>query len=180
VTDPNAVTNLTLVQQNLDVLVNCIGTVEYGRKEYEPTVFDSVINTNLNSIMAICTKYKSHLSERGGNIVNIGSIASLRATIGNPAYSASKAGLMMLTQTLAKAWAHKSIRVNMVAPGFVETKLTQITHENQNRKETVTNTIPLGRWGTPEEIGKSILFLSSPMASYISGATLTVDGGFLC
>ena len=161
----------------LDVLVLCQGTVAYGRQEFEMDTFRRIIEVNLSSLMACAVKYRESLARRQGSIITISSAGGLRATRGNPAYAASKAGAIHLTATLAQAWARHGIRVNGVAPGLVDTKLTQVTIANQERLRERLEGIPAGRLGTPQEMADACLFLASPMASYIYGQTLVVDGG---
>ena len=107
----------------------------------------------------------------------IGSVASFRGVIGQPAYSASKGGLLTLTKTLAQAYGGEGIRVNLVAPGLVRSKMTAITWENPDRLAATERSVPLGRIGEPEDLAAAILFLASPLAGWISGTSLTVDGG---
>ncbi len=161
----------------LDVLVLCQGTVAYGRKEFQIDTFRKIIDVNLNSLMACAEKFRDALVLRKGSLITISSVGGWRATHGNPAYAASKAGAIHLTATLAKAWAHKGIRVNGVAPGLVHTKLTGITIDNPERLKERVDGIPAGRLGTPGDMAGACLFLASPLASYIYGQTLAVDGG---
>jgi 3-oxoacyl-[acyl-carrier protein] reductase len=139
--------------------------------------FQRIIDVNLNSLMACAGRYRQTLAERRGSIITISSAGGLRATRGNPAYAASKAGAIHLTATLAQAWARQGIRVNGVAPGLVDTKLTKVTIANEERLRERLEGIPAGRLGTPQEMADACLFLASPMASYIYGQTLLVDGG---
>jgi 3-oxoacyl-[acyl-carrier protein] reductase len=162
---------------SIDVLVLCQGTVAYGRKEFEMDTFQHIVDVNLNSLMACATKFRDVLAARKGSVITISSVGGLRATRGNPAYAASKAGAIHLTATLGQAWAHKGIRVNGVAPGLVDTKLTKVTIGNDERLRERLEGIPAGRLGTPQEMADACLFLASPMASYIYGQTLLVDGG---
>lgn len=175
--DRNAVDEFDLQVDRLDCLINCMGTVEYARKEFEMETFRRVLEINLNAVMALCTRFEQRLTEAGGSIVNVGSIASFKAVPGNPAYSASKGGLLTLTKTLAAAWASKGLRVNLVSPGFVKTSLTEVSHRDPRREKSIAQSIALGRWGEPVEIANVILFLASPMASYITGEMVVVDGG---
>jgi 3-oxoacyl-[acyl-carrier protein] reductase len=99
--------------------------------------------------------------------------------VGNPAYNASKAGVVGLTRTLATAWAKEGIRVNSIAPGLVDTKLTKVTTDNPRRRQAALQRIPMGRLGTPQDIAGAALFLASPLAGYIIGQTLPVDGGLV-
>jgi 3-oxoacyl-[acyl-carrier protein] reductase len=107
----------------------------------------------------------------------VSSVGGVRATQGNPAYAASKAGAIHLTSTLGQAWARDGVRVNGVAPGLVETKLTQVTVAHPERLAQRLKGIPVGRLGTVQDMAGACLFLASPLASYIQGQTLRVDGG---
>ena len=162
----------------LDCLVNNAGVIAFKRLD-DLTEADirRIIDVNLNSLMACASRYRQTLAERRGSIITISSAGGLRATRGNPAYAASKAGAIHLTATLAQAWARQGIRVNGVAPGLVDTKLTKVTIANEERLRERLEGIPAGRLGTPQEMADACLFLASPMASYIYGQTLLVDGG---
>ena len=162
---------------NLDHLICSQGIVAYKRKEFEMDTFKKVVDLNLNSIMASCSFFQEKLSQSNGSIIIIGSGASYHSVKGNPAYSASKGGLLTLIKTLAEAWAEKNIRVNGIAPGFVATKLTEVTYKNEKRYEDTLRSIPLGRWGTPDDMGELACFLCSSGASYITGQMITSDGG---
>lgn len=162
----------------LDVLVPSVGTVAYGGAEFDIETFRSVIEVNLNGVMALCTAFRPQLTDSdAASIVVIGSTSSFIATPGQPAYSASKGALVTLTKSLAAAWAKHGIRVNGVAPGFVNTKLTSRSHDDPDVYASTISRIPLRRWGTPEEMGDAVLFLASAMATYITGQMLLVDGG---
>lgn len=161
----------------LDVLVLCQGVVRYGRQEFEQHGWDEVIGVNLTSLMDCARAFHDGLAERDGNIIIISSTGAFHAMIGNPAYGASKAGAVSLVGSLAQAWARDGIRVNGIAPGFVPTKMTSITTENEKRREGAIARIPLGRMGTPNDMAGAALFLASPLASYVTGQSLIVDGG---
>lgn len=163
--------------KRLDTLVNSVGTVAYKKQEFQMPSWRRVMDVNLNGVMHCCTKFQPMLATSKGSIVIISSMASFHATRGNPAYSASKGGLRTLTMTLAEAWGKDGVRVNAVAPGFVDTKLTKITRDNPALYEATLRNTPLGRWGEPREMGTAALFLASDMASYITGAMIPVDGG---
>lgn len=161
----------------LDVLVLSQGIVLYGRREFEISGFKRIIDVNLNSLMACCLKFHDLLKGSRGSLIIVSSMAAFRATKGNPAYNASKAGALGLTRTLGVAWAEDGIRVNGIAPGLVDTKLTKVTTENAKRREGVEQKVPLKRLGQPEDIAGTALFLASPLSSYIVGQTIIVDGG---
>lgn len=175
--DHNNLDNFDLPFEDIDHLICSQGIVAYKRKEFQLDTFKKVIDLNLNSIMASCTFFHKQLSKNNGSIIIIGSGASYHSVKGNPAYSASKGGLLTLIKTLAEAWAEDKIRVNGIAPGFVATKLTEVTYKNEERYEGTLQRIPLGRWGKPEDMGELACFLCSDKASYITGQMITVDGG---
>jgi 3-oxoacyl-[acyl-carrier protein] reductase len=160
-----------------DVLINCIGTVLYKKQEFEVENFKRILDINLSGIMQLCMLFREKLVAREGNIINVSSVAAYEPALYNPAYSASKAGLVMLTRNLAVLWGRDGVRVNGIAPGFVATKLTAVSRDNEAIYEGTLKRIPLKRWGTAEEMGSTALFLASPMASYITGQTILVDGG---
>jgi len=181
VADDAAATTLAERLGHVDVLVNSVGTVAYKRREFTMPVWRQVIDVNLNGVMHCCTLFKERLAHSdlagGGNIIIVSSMASFHATRGNPAYSASKGGLRTLTMTLAEAWGPDGVRVNALAPGFVDTKLTKVTRDNPELYAATIADTPLRRWGTPADMGNVALFLASPLAAYITGATIPVDGG---
>lgn len=172
----------------LDVLVLCQGTVVYKRGEFERAGWDAVMAVNLDSLMHCCRRFKPALlpnggpnggpsGREGGKIVIVSSIAGLGANVGNPAYAASKAGAISLTRTLGVAWAPEGIRVNGMAPGLVDTKLTRITTQHPKRLEGALATIPVRRLGTPADMAGAVLFLASPLGAYMAGQTIACDGG---
>ena len=114
-----------------------------------------------------------------GTLIIVSSTAAYHSTMGNPAYNASKTGAMGLTRTLGEAFAGDGIRVNGIAPGLVDTKMTKVTTANPKRLEGALQRIPLGRLGTPEDMAGAALFLASPLSSYIVGQTIIVDGGLI-
>lgn len=179
VTDPDNIDRFQPKFENLDILILSQGYVQYRRAEFERAGWDRVIEINLNSVMNCARRFKPMLSSAKGSLIIISSIMGFRSSVGNPAYAASKAGAVSLTMTLGEAWASEGIRVNGIAPGIVETKLTTATTENPQRREATLSTIPLRRFGTPDDIAGAALFLASPLASYMVGQTLTVDGGIL-
>jgi NAD(P)-dependent dehydrogenase (short-subunit alcohol dehydrogenase family) len=165
----------------LDTLVNCAGILARF-KEYEVETFQRVLDVNLTGTFRLCNACHALLaanSEAGGSIVNIASMNAFSALPWIPAYCASKAGVVMLTKSLALAWAKEGIRVNAVAPGYVETSINAEGRKDKAHYERITSRIAQGRWGQPGDIAGGVVFLSSPSARYITGAVLAVDGGFL-
>lgn len=163
--------------RQLDILVNAIGAVEYGRREFERETFRRILEINLGHAFDAAMAFHPALKAARGALVNIGSVGSFKAVMGQPAYSASKGGLLTLTRSLAQAWGPEGIRVNLVAPGFVKTKMTEATWANPKRYEASIAAIPLRRWAEPEEVAGAILFLASPAAGAITGEMLVVDAG---
>jgi len=177
VADFEAIDRFAPTFDRLDVLVLSQGIVLYGRREFEIGGFQKIVTVNLNSLMACSQKFHAMLKHSKGSLIIISSMAAFRSTKGNPAYNASKTGAYGLTRTLGEAWAEDDIRVNGIAPGFVDTKMTKVTTANAKRREGVEQRIPLKRLGTPADIAGAALFLASPLASYMIGQTLVVDGG---
>lgn len=161
----------------LDVLIQCQGVVVYKRGEFEREGWDHVINVNLNSLRTCAMKFYDRLAASQGSMIIVSSTAAYHSTRGNPAYNASKAGAVALVRTLGEAWAPEGIAVNGIAPGFVATKMTRVTTDNPKRREAAEAAIPVGRMGLPSEMAGPALFLASPLASYMRGQTLIVDGG---
>ena len=179
VTDDAAVAAYAPAFAKLDVLVLSQGLVRYGRAEFDMAEFRRVTDVNLMSTMACALRFHAMLSESRGALIVISSVAAFIATKGNPAYNASKAGAAALTRNLGQAWAADGIRVNGIAPGLVDTKLTRVTTGDARRLEMTLARIPLGRLGTVDEMAGVALFLASPLSSYMVGQTLLVDGGRL-
>jgi len=177
VSDDTVVENLRPPFSTLDVLVLSQGTVMYKRAEFQMANFRRVLDVNLMSVMSCCVKFHNMLAAAKGSIIIVGSGASFHAVFGNPAYSASKGGLLTLTKTLAEAWATDGIRVNGIAPGLVATKITKVTWDHPRRYEESLTEIPLHRWGTPEDMGGVALFLASPLSAYVTGQMIIADGG---
>lgn len=161
----------------LDVLVHSQGTVLYRRKEFEPEGWAKVMAVNLDSILHISNRFHPALAAAKGTVIAVSSIGAFKATFANPAYAASKAGVVNLIRALAIAWAGDGIRVNGIAPSLVDTKMTKVTMDNQERRDRALAKIPMGRFGAVEEMAGVALFLASPLAGYICGQTLIVDGG---
>jgi len=163
----------------LDVLVLCQGTVLYKRGEFRMDGFQKVVDVNLNSLMACALRFHAMLAASKGSLITVSSTAAFHSTRGNPAYNASKTGAVGLTRTLAEAWAADGIRVNGIAPGLVDTKLTKVTTDNPERLQASLQGIPMRRLGTPADMAGVALFLASPLSAYVLGQTIPVDGGLI-
>jgi 3-oxoacyl-[acyl-carrier protein] reductase len=163
----------------LDILVNNAGiTKDTLLMRMSEGDWDEVIDTNLKSAFsfskAVC---KPMMGQRAGRIINISSIAGVVGNAGQANYASAKAGLLGLTKTLAKELASRNILVNAIAPGFIETDMTQKL--NQQQREALLGMVPLKRMGLPEDIAGVVVFLASPAAAYITGQVLCVDGGMV-
>ena len=159
------------------VLVDCAG-VNLRAAEFTEEGFATALDINLNGAMRLATAFRPKLGN-GGAMLAIGSMFSFFGAPHAPAYAASKAGLVGLVKSLAVAFAAEGIRVNALAPGWIETAMTAVPRANPARFAELSARIPAGRWGTPADIAPAALFLCSPLASYITGAVLPVDGGYL-
>jgi 3-oxoacyl-[acyl-carrier protein] reductase len=179
VSDPSAIEDFHPGFERLDVLVLAQGAVIYRRGEFEMAGFRKVVEVNLMSLMACATKFHPVLRAAKGSLIIVSSTAAYHSTKGNPAYNASKTGAVGLTRTLGQAWAEDGIRVNGIAPGLVDTKMTKVTTANPKRLEGAIGRIPLKRLGTPADMAGAALYLASPLASYVVGQTLVVDGGLI-
>ncbi len=163
--------------KQLDVLVNCAGIILRDGKEFTVEGFQTVINVNLTGTMRMCLAAHPLLEQSAGAIVNTASVWSFFGGGLVPAYTASKGGVAQLTKALAVAWAPK-IRVNAIAPGWVETALTEGARADVARSKAIVDRTPQGRWGKPEDIGGAVVFLCSDAAGFITGTVLPVDGGY--
>lgn len=163
----------------LDALVNCAGMIARDNAEFDVAIFAKVIDINLVGTMRMCVAAHPLLAKTGGAIVNTASMLSFFGGPGVPAYSASKGGVAQLTKSLAGAWAKDGIRVNAIAPGWIETELTRALVADDTRSSSILARTPAGRWGTPDDIGGAVVYLLSEGAKFVTGAVLPVDGGYM-
>lgn len=138
--------------------------------------WDSVLDTNLKSVFLLSkAAFRPMMRQRSGRIVNITSVVGLVGNAGQANYAAAKAGMVGLTKTMAKEFGSRGVTVNAVAPGFIETRLTEVLKDEQ--KDYLLKQTPLGRFGQPEDVAAAVAFLISPDSGFITGHVLTVDGG---
>lgn len=175
--DPEAIAAAALPFATLDVLVLSQGVVVYGRGEFERPGWDHVMSVNLDSLMFCAGKFRPQLAANRGSLIIVSSVGAFKGQLGNPAYAASKAGAVSLVKSLGQAWAGEGVRVNGLAPGLVATKMTKVTTDRPDRLAASVARIPDGRLGTPADMAGAALFLASPLASYVTGHTVVVDGG---
>ena len=164
---------------SIDLLVNNAGiTKDNLLMRMSEEDFDHVINNNLKSVFNMSSAIqRTFLKQRKGSIINIGSIVGLKGNPGQSNYAASKAGVIGFTKSLALELGSRNIRVNVIAPGFIETEMTEVLPENiiENWK----NNIPLKRIGKSEDVANACIFLASELSDYITGQVIQVDGGML-
>ena len=178
VRDGMAVSALIGRFDRLDHVMNCAGVIR-RHEELDAEVFADVVDINLNGSMRICAAARPLLARQGGTITNTASMLSFFGGGLVPGYSASKGGVAQMTKSLALAYASDGIRVNAIAPGWIETPLTTALRADPQRNEPILARTPLRRWGTPADLAGGVLYLASPIASFVTGTVLVIDGGYL-
>ncbi len=166
--------------ERIDVLLNCQGlTILKPAEEFTPEDYDTVMNTNLKSVFFSCTEFGRHMLAKGrGSIINIASLSSFRGWGRSALYGMSKYGVVSLTETLGREWATRGVRVNAIAPGFFMTELNRDKMSPERKQEALRRT-PMNRFGDLEELVGAAIYLASDAASFVTGTTLRVDGGYL-
>jgi 2-deoxy-D-gluconate 3-dehydrogenase len=167
--------------KDVSILVNCAGMqASHPALGYPPDVWDRELELNLTATLDLCQRLAPAMIERRwGRIVNFASIAGIQGTRGIVGYSVAKAGVVELTKCLSNEWSPFGVTVNCIAPGYIETEMLKPLTGNPSAAETAKGRIPVGRFGTPEEVASPVVFLCSDEARYITGVTLPVDGGWL-
>lgn len=166
----------------IDILVNNAGLIRRADAvDFTEADWDAVMDMNLKAVFFTCQAFARAIFARGGRgrIVNVASLLSFQGGIRVPSYTASKHGVAGLTRLLANEWAARGINVNAIAPGYIETNNTAALRADPDRSEAILARIPAGRWGRPEDIGGTAVYLCSAAADYVHGAVLNVDGGWL-
>jgi 2-dehydro-3-deoxy-D-gluconate 5-dehydrogenase len=145
-----------------------------------------VIQVNLNSVFSLCRDIGAHMlsqpestAHRRGSIINFASLLSFQGGLTVPAYAASKGAVAQLTKALANEWTSKGITVNAIAPGYIETEMNTALLANPERLKSISDRIPAGRWGKPEDFKGAAVFLAGEGSAYVSGHVLTIDGGWM-
>lgn len=166
----------------IDILVNNAGAIYRERAEDYPLAeWNRLLQINLTSAFALSQQVARPLiaAQRPGKIVNIASLLSFQGGIGVAAYAASKGGIAQMTKALANEWAAHQIQVNAIAPGYIATNNTLPLQQDATRNRQILERIPAGRWGTPQDIASTAVFLCSAASNYITGTVIAVDGGWL-
>ncbi|MEE8392499.1 MAG: SDR family oxidoreductase [Anaerolineae bacterium] len=164
----------------IDVVVNNAATnPHFGPLlTAEEWQWDKILDTNVKSVFRVCKAVVPHMeAQGGGKIINVASIAGLRPSGGMGVYSVSKAAMIMLTQVLAMELGHANIQVNAIAPGVIKTRFSQVLWQTPQIAEPILNSLPLSRFGEPEDVAGLALYLASPASDYVTGAVFVVDGG---
>ena len=164
-------------QPRIDVLVNAQG-IARDQAEWENDVFNDVMDVNLNSVFRLSMAAYPKLKESKGSVIAIASMLSYLADAGVPSYTASKTGILGLTRVLAHKFGPDGVRVNAIGPGYHRTDMTRALWENPATEQPIAQRSALKRWGETGDLVGAALFLASPAASFITGVTLPVDGGF--
>ncbi|KAK2779920.1 hypothetical protein FQN52_002318 [Onygenales sp. PD_12] len=167
----------------VDILVNGAGIQRrFDAEAFPDQAFDEVIQVNLTATFVLCREMGKYWIENGmrGKIINTASLCTFFGSVKIPAYSASKGGVGQLTKALSNEWASKGIHVNAIAPGYIATDLNRDTWETGDAAylKSITDRIPVGHWGNPDDFKGPVVFLASEASSYVHGEILTVDGGF--
>jgi 2-deoxy-D-gluconate 3-dehydrogenase len=168
--------------KHIDIVVNNAGLIKRNDTvDFTEADWDDVINVNLKSLFFMCQAAARQFIKQGtgGKIINIASLLSFQGGIRVPSYTASKGGVRTLTMLMGNEWAKHNINTNAIAPGYMATDNTEALRADRDRSKAILNRIPVGRWGNPQDIAGTAVFLASPAADYINGYTIAVDGGWM-
>ncbi len=165
----------------IDILVNNAGTIlRKPIAEHPDEYWDKVIEVNLSSQFILTRELGKEMVQRGnGKVIFIASLLSFQGGITVPGYASSKGGIKQLTMAFANEWAGKGVNVNAIAPGYIATENTKALRMDEVRNKSILDRIPQGRWGTPEDLMGTVVFLSSAASDYLNGTVITVDGGWM-
>ncbi len=165
----------------VDVLVNSQGIQRrYPAEEFPIEEWDEVIEVNLTSVFELCQLAGRVMLAKGhGKIINIGSLNGFTGGITIPAYAASKGGVAQITKSFSNEWAARGVSVNAIAPGYMDTRMTEALVNDPVRNAQILARIPVGRWGRPEDLGGPVVFLASSASDYVTGHVMPVDGGWM-
>ncbi len=178
--DPMAARDV-FADQPIDILVNNAGIIRRDDAvDFTEADWDAVMDVNAKALFFTCQAFARAALPRGrGKIIHIASLLSFQGGIRVPSYTASKHGVAGLTKLMANEWAGRGLNVNAIAPGYIETNNTEALRADPDRSRAILERIPAGRWGRPEDIAQTAVFLAAPASDYVNGAILNVDGGWL-
>ncbi len=177
ITDTAAVNAFAAGLSRVDLLVNAAGVLN-RQAEFDPETFQKTLDVNLTGTLRLCTALRHQLARSRGSIINVASMYAIFGAPHAPGYAASKGGVAQLTKSLAVAWAKDGIRVNAIAPGWIETAMTVVARSDDTRNRAILERTPMGRWGTAQDVAGPVLFLASDAARFVTGVVLPVDGGY--
>ncbi|KAH8808649.1 2-deoxy-D-gluconate 3-dehydrogenase [Xylogone sp. PMI_703] len=171
-------------EHKFDILVNCAGVQKrYVAENFPQKDYEELMNINLSSTFALCRDTGKYWLENNiqGSIINVASIAGFQGGMNIAGYAISKGGVIQLTRALSNEWASRGIRVNAIAPGYVATEMNRDTRTaaDQTAFKSISQRIPVGRWGTPDDFKGPVIFLASKANSFVTGEVLVVDGGWM-
>jgi NAD(P)-dependent dehydrogenase (short-subunit alcohol dehydrogenase family) len=178
VRDDDAVRALAAKIDTLHVLIHCAGRL-IRHEEHQPEVFRDIVDIHLVGNMSLATAFRPHLAKTKGCLINIGSMYSYFGSAMIPAYTAAKTAIVGLTKSLAVAYAEDGIRVNAIAPGWINTEISRRGREEEAFNAKVMARLPTKRWSEPEELAGTAVFLASPASRLVNGVTIPVDGGYV-
>ncbi|KAK8005566.1 hypothetical protein PG990_011603 [Apiospora arundinis] len=170
------------------ILINCAGIqIRHPVEVFPDSDFNQVMQVNLNSVFTLCRDVGAHMLKlepspttgRRGSIINFASLLTFQGGLNVPAYAASKGAVGQLTKSMANGWTDKGVTVNCIAPGYIETEMNSALLADPKRLASISERIPAGRWGTPDDFKGSVVYLASKAGAYVSGHTLVVDGGWM-
>ncbi len=177
----DVVAGIVAEMQRLDILVNNAGIIRRAPAlDFNEADWDDVMQINLRAVFFLSQAAARVMAKQGqGKVINIASMLSFQGGILVPSYTAAKSGVAGLTRALANEWAKHGIRVNAIAPGYMATDNTAPIRSDADRSKTILERIPAGRWGTPDDLKGTVVFLASAASDYMNGAIVPVDGGWL-
>jgi len=178
ITDEAAIAAVAARTPRLKLLANAAGIILHEGREHSVAGFRKVVDVNLHGTQLACVSFRDALGEGHGSIINFASMWSTFGSGRNPGYSASKGAVVSLTRALAVAYAPDGIRVNAIAPGWIDTRMSVAAFSDPERAGPLLKRLPAGHWGEPSDVAKAAAFLASDDAGYITGVTLPVDGGY--
>ncbi|MFT3955723.1 MAG: SDR family oxidoreductase [Piscinibacter sp.] len=178
ITDESAIAAVAARTPRLKLLANAAGIILHEGREHSVAGFRKVVDVNLHGTQLACVSFRAALAEGHGSVINFASMWSTFGSGRNPGYSASKGAVVSLTRALAVAYAAEGIRVNAIAPGWIDTRMSVNAFSDPERAGPILKRLPAGHWGQPSDVAKAAAFLASDDAGYITGVTLPVDGGY--